>query len=53
MVAQSLTLLYRGIAFCRLIAATTRWPSPSPTDYKSAIQQIENLRYPRERLARR
>src|SRR6266581_3586442 len=45
-VAQIFNLLYRRIAFCRASANNrARSAFGQPADYKSAIQQIENLRY--------
>jgi len=44
-VAQSCTLLYRRFGICGSFDISERRDTARPADYKSAIQQIENLRY--------
>jgi hypothetical protein len=44
-VAQICNLLYRRIAFCHSPKTLTVSRYRKPADCKSAIQQIENLRY--------
>jgi hypothetical protein len=44
-VAQICNLPYRRIAFCQLRDNRGAKEGPTPADFKSAIQQIVNLRY--------
>jgi hypothetical protein len=45
LVAQILNLLYRRFVICEARDISKRSTIPTPADYKSAIQQIRNLRY--------
>jgi type II secretory pathway pseudopilin PulG len=48
-VAQIFNLLYRRIVFGRARNCAATWNFGTPADCKSAIQQIENLRYVKQR----
>jgi hypothetical protein len=52
LVAQISNLLYRGIVFCKAHEISDRMKFVALADWKSAIQQIGNLRYKLSAISR-